>query len=151
MLYCDPHKSATANFLWCHYTLPLYPMERLLNKTSIWLLFKSFFLCTAILWTIFASQYTSCNETEKTDCVVEVENKQELTNSHWCSVFSCFLTEFVMKNWKLKTNRILGVASDAPFLQLYSLALLMLLGASGFLSCCAAVTMIRRFHRALHF
>jgi hypothetical protein len=38
------------------------------------------------------------------------------------------------------------------FLQLPSLALPMLLGASGFLGgCCAAVTMVRRFDRALEF
>jgi hypothetical protein len=74
----------------------LYPMEQLLSKTWIWLLLNSFF-CRDILRTIFDNQYTLCNETKKTDYVMEIENKQDLRSSHWCSIFYSFLTDYVME------------------------------------------------------
>lgn len=47
---------------------------------------EQFFFSRDALPTIFDNQYTLCNEIEKTDYVMEIENKQDLT-SWW--VASC--------------------------------------------------------------
>ena len=51
-------------------------IEQNLNMAPI----EQFFFARDALPTIFDNQYTLCNEIEKTDYVMEIENKQDLTS-----------------------------------------------------------------------